>query len=65
MWQHRQEYLDHADEPEIANPALDRFDRAQSTNWLILQMTLGALLAMILFSANIPSGATTITFSAH
>ena len=53
MWKHRQEYLDHADEPDVANPALDQFDRTQSTSLLILQVTLGILLAMILFSANI------------
>src|SRR4051812_42071382 len=53
MWRHRQEYLDHADEPDVANPALDQFDRAQSTSLLILQVTLGLLLAIILFSANI------------
>jgi hypothetical protein len=52
-WQYRQEYLDNADNPEIANPALDRFERATATTVLNLQIILGLLLGMILFSTNI------------
>ena len=33
----RQEYLDHADDPEKANPALDDFDRYQTESLLILR----------------------------
>jgi len=53
MWKYRQEYIDHADEPEVANPALDHFDRLQSENAIVLVMLLAALLGIILFSANI------------
>jgi hypothetical protein len=53
MWRARQEYIDHADEPDVANPALDEFDRLQGENATVLIMLLAALLGMILFSANI------------
>ena len=53
MWKQRQEYIDHADEPDVANPALDEFDRLQSENAIVLVMLLAALLGIILFSANI------------
>jgi hypothetical protein len=47
---YRQEYLDNADTPDIANPAKDQFDRyhRESVNVLMLQLCL--LLGMILFS---------------
>jgi hypothetical protein len=51
--QSRQEYLDHADEPEIANPAIDRFDRYHRDSVTLLSVLLFVLLGMILFSANI------------
>ncbi len=58
---YRQEYLDHADEPDVANPALDRFDRYQSESLLILRIVLALLLGLILFSANVAMrSATTI-----
>ena len=53
MWRFRQEYIDHADEPDVANPALDQFDRLQHDNAIVLVMLLAALLGIILFSANI------------
>jgi hypothetical protein len=53
LLKHRQEYVDHADEPEIANPALDRFDRDQSEVLALLRNLLFALVGLILFSANI------------
>lgn len=53
LWRQRQEYIDHADEPDVANPALDEFDRLQSESATVLIMQLAALLGMILFSANI------------
>jgi hypothetical protein len=49
--QFRQEYLDHADEPEIANPALDQFDRYQSESLTIMRNILALLIGIILFSA--------------
>ena len=53
MWRKREEYIEHADEPDVANPALDELDRLQGENATVLVILLGVLLAMILFSANI------------
>lgn len=50
---HRKDYIDHADEPEIANAAKDHFDRDHRRSVMILQVVLFLLLGMILFSANI------------
>lgn len=51
MWKHRQEYIDHADEPDIANPALDQFERYQGELANTLIMLLAVLLGLILFGA--------------
>ena len=51
MWRYRQEYLDHADEPDVANPALDLFDKYQTESLTILRNILFLLIGMILFSA--------------
>jgi hypothetical protein len=53
MWKYRKEYLDNADNPDIANPALEHLDhlQAESANVLFLLVTL--LLGVIVFSANI------------
>ena len=53
MWSSRQEYIDHADEPDVANPALDRFERYQGELANVLIMLLAVLLGMVLFSAAI------------
>jgi hypothetical protein len=53
MIRHRTEYLEHADEPEIANPALDRFDRDQGEILGLLRNLLFVLIGLILFSATI------------
>lgn len=53
MWLYRQEYIEHADEPDVANPALDQFDRYQGESATVLLLLLAVLLGMILFSANI------------
>ncbi len=53
VWRYRQEYIDHADEPDVANPALDEFDRLQAESTYILFFIVSLLLGMILFSANI------------
>jgi hypothetical protein len=52
-WKYRQEYIDHADEPDVANPAKEQFDRYQAESVTILQILLFVLLGMILFSAGI------------
>lgn len=49
----RQEYLDHADEPEIANPAKDQFDTEHRRSVTLLAVVLFLLLGMVLYSANI------------
>jgi uncharacterized membrane protein YqjE len=53
IWKARQEYLDNADEPEIANPAKDQFDEEQRHSVMLMQTVLFLLLGMILFSGNI------------
>ncbi|WP_428937435.1 DUF4149 domain-containing protein [Fontivita pretiosa] len=50
---YRQQYIDHADEPEIANPAKEQFDRYHMESITVLRNVLFLLLGMILFSANI------------
>jgi hypothetical protein len=59
---YRQEYLDHADEPEVANPALDQFDRYHRENEMLLMILLALVLLIILFSGDIRPPVTTITF---
>jgi hypothetical protein len=58
----RQEYIDHADEPEIANPAKEQFDKYHQESVTILRNILFLLLGMILFSGNIHIAAQTYTF---
>ena len=53
LWRHRQEFIEHADEPEVANPAKDEFDQAQRRSVSLLMAVLFLLLGMILFSGNI------------
>lgn len=53
LLKYRGEYIANADEPEIANPARERFDVAHRRSVMILQVVLFMLLGMILFSANI------------
>ena len=53
LWRHRQEFIDHADEPELANPARDEFDRGQQRSVSLLMAVLFLLLGVILFSGNI------------
>ena len=50
---YRQEYIDHADEPDVANPAREQFDRYQRESELLLKIVLALLLGMIAFSFNI------------
>jgi hypothetical protein len=51
IWRYRREFLDHADEPEIANPAKDQFDRYQKESVTLLEILLFLLLGIVLFSA--------------
>lgn len=58
----RQEYIDHADEPDIANPAKEQFDRYHQESVSILRNILFLLLGIILFSGNIHIASQTYTF---
>jgi hypothetical protein len=49
----REQYLAHADEPDVANPANDEFNRYQRESELLLRIRLAMLLGLILFSSNI------------
>ena len=50
---YRQEYIEHADEPEVANPAREQFDKYHRESVLILTIVLALLLGMIVFSTSI------------
>src|SRR5258706_11564678 len=49
----RDQYIAHADEPDVANPANDEFNRYQRESELLLRIRLAMLLGLILFSSNI------------
>ena len=59
---YRQEYLDNADDPDKANPALDLFDRYQNESLMIIRNVLFLLLGIILFSANISPASSIFLF---
>jgi hypothetical protein len=64
VMKYRQEYIDHADEPEIANPAKEQFDRFHKESVTVLMILLAVLLGMIFFSAGlVPTPSQTIVFS--
>ena len=50
---YRQEYIEHADEPEVANPAREQFNRYQRESLLLLMIVLALLLGIIVFSTSI------------
>ncbi|MGH7214757.1 MAG: hypothetical protein ACREIT_08335 [Tepidisphaeraceae bacterium] len=52
---HRQEYIDHADEPDVANPAREQFDRYHRESVTLLSIRLFLLLGMILFGGTFSS----------
>jgi hypothetical protein len=60
---HRKTYIDNADDPDIANPAKDHFDREQRRTVTLLMAVVALLLGMIVFSANMTprDGATSVT----
>jgi hypothetical protein len=60
LMRYRQEYLDHADEPDIANPALERFDRYQAESVSVVRNILFLLVGVILFSAYIRPAAVSV-----
>ena len=58
----RQEYIDHADEPNIANPAKENFDRYQDESVTVLRNILFLLLGIILFSGDISARVLTVKY---
>jgi hypothetical protein len=52
-WSARQDYIDHADEPELANPAKDRFDQHHRESVRVLFIVLAMLSLIIVFSSAI------------
>jgi hypothetical protein len=53
IMQYRQEYIDHADEPEVANPARVQFNRYQRESLVLLMSVVALLLGVIVFSTSI------------
>ena len=51
----RDEYIQHADEPEIANPARERFDAEQRRSMTLMMIRAALLLLLIMYSANVQS----------
>ena len=49
----RDQYIDHADEPEVANLAKEQFDREHHRSVMLLTLRLGLLLGLIVFSSNV------------
>jgi len=49
----RQQYIDHADEPEVANPAREQFNRHQRESEMLLMIAVALLLGIIVFSTSI------------
>jgi hypothetical protein len=53
MWRQREVFVANADEPDVANPAKDEFDRGQRQSMTLLMTVLFLLVGLILFSASI------------
>ena len=53
LTKYRKQYIDHADEPEIANPAKELFDAEHHRSVTLMSIVLFLLLGVILFSGNI------------
>ena len=53
MMAKRQQYIDNADQPVVANPAREQFDRHHRESVTVLMITLALLLGLVLFSAGL------------
>jgi hypothetical protein len=53
VWQYRQEYIEHADEPEVANPAKDQFDRYHRESVRLLSVMLVLLSLLVVFGSTV------------
>ncbi len=49
----REQYIDHADDPDVANPAKEEFDRLHKESVLLLLVRAALLIGMVVFSASI------------
>jgi hypothetical protein len=58
-------FIDHADEPEIANPARDEFHSQTRQSLTLLTILVALLLAIVLFSGNIHQAVVLSTPVAH
>lgn len=61
VMEQRQIYIDHADEPDVANPAKEKFDQAHQDSVTVLRNTLFLLLGLIFFSVSLPQPTKIIT----
>jgi hypothetical protein len=52
-WKYRQEYIDHADEPEVANAAKELFDRYHRESVRVLVIVIALLSLLIVFSTDV------------
>ena len=59
--EHRQTYLDNADDPDVANPAKEQMDHYDSESVRLLMFTLAALSMLVAFSSVISPRAITIS----
>jgi hypothetical protein len=53
VWKYREQYIEHADEPEVANPARDQFQRYSQESVTLLTVLFFLLLGMVLFSGGL------------
>ena len=53
VMQHRAAYIENADDPDVANPELDQFDRYSNELFGTVRNLLFAVLGIVLFSANL------------
>ncbi|MGE5611896.1 MAG: hypothetical protein ACM359_21800 [Bacillota bacterium] len=56
VWKYREEYIANADEPEVANPAKEQFDRYHRESMWLLFVVMVLLSLMIVFSSNVTWG---------
>lgn len=52
-WSLRQQYLEHVDTPEKADPAREAFEKEQRRSELVYQATVMVLIGMVMFSAGL------------
>jgi hypothetical protein len=63
IWKAREQFVEHADDPEIANPAREKFHRLERHRLTLLTLLTFLLLGLILFSTTIHQ--TTVLAGGH